>query len=73
MDGVYPAGLPIGTVSKVAVETGTLLQNVEVKVGVDLGRLEQVLVVASGHKQSGKAAEAKKLSKDAVVRGARQR
>jgi len=73
MDGVYPAGLPIGTVSKVAVETGTLLQNVEVKVGVDLGRLEQVLVVASGHKQSGKAAEAKKLSRDAVVRGARQR
>lgn len=63
MDGVFPKGLIVGSVSKVAVETGTLLQNVEVKVSVDLDRLEEVLVVTGEHHQSPKIHEAQSLVK----------
>lgn len=70
MDGVFPKGLLVGSVSKVAVETGTLLQNVEVKVAVDLEKLEEVLVV-TGDADPGKAVEeAKSLVKSpSVVKG----
>jgi len=61
MDGVFPKGVIVGTVSKVAVETGTLLQNVEVKVAVNFDKLEEVLVVTGDREQSKKIDEAKAL------------
>lgn len=61
MDGVFPKGVIVGTVSKVAVETGTLLQNVEVKVAVDFDKLEEVLVVTGDREQSQRVEEAKTL------------
>lgn len=66
MDGVFPKGLIIGVVSKVAVETGTLLQNIELKVAVDFGKLEEVLVVTGDHQAAGKAEEAKAFVKSTV-------
>jgi rod shape-determining protein MreC len=63
MDGVFPKGLPVGGVSKVAVETGTLLQNIEVKVAVDFDKLEEVLVVTGTAGQAGRIEEAKTLVK----------
>lgn len=73
MDGIFPAGLPIGTVAKVAVDTGTLLQNVEVNVAVDLDRLEEVLLVAAGHNDFSRSGEARNVAKNSEARGARQR
>jgi rod shape-determining protein MreC len=61
LDGVFPKGLIIGSVSKVAVETGTLLQNIEVKVAVDFSRLEEVLVLAGDAAQFEKMDEAREL------------
>lgn len=61
MDGVFPKGLPVGAVSKVATETGTLLQNIEVKVAVDFDKLEEVLVVTGAAGQRGRVEEAKVL------------
>jgi|LauGreDrversion4_2_1035121.scaffolds.fasta_scaffold04738_8 rod shape-determining protein MreC len=63
MDGVFPKGLIVGVVSKVAVETGTLLQNVEVKVSVDLNKLEEVLIVTGEQHQPAKVEEAQSLVK----------
>ena len=65
MDGVFPKGLLVGSVSKVAVETGTLLQNIEVKVAVDLDKLEEVLVVSGETEQVKIVEEAKVLVKSA--------
>lgn len=65
MDGVFPKGLPVGTISNVAVETGTLLQNVEVKVAVDLNRLEEVLIVTGATEREKIVEEAKELVKTA--------
>ena len=43
-DGIFPKGLPIGTVTKVS--TGSdLFFNIQVRPAADLGRLEEVLVV----------------------------
>jgi cell shape-determining protein MreC len=61
MDGEFPKGLILGAVSKVAVETGTLLQNVEVKVSVDLDRLEEVLIVTGEQHQPVKVEETQSL------------
>jgi rod shape-determining protein MreC len=61
MDGVFPKGVIVGTVSKVAVETGTLLQNVEVKVAVDFDKLEEVLVVTGDREYVKRLEEARKL------------
>jgi rod shape-determining protein MreC len=63
MDGVFPKGLLVGVVSKVAVETGTLLQNVEIQVAVDLDKLEEVLIVTSEQHQPVKVEEAQSLVK----------
>jgi rod shape-determining protein MreC len=63
MDGVFPKGLIVGAVSKVAVETGTLLQNIEVKVSVDLDRLEEVLIVTGEQHQPTKFEEVQSLVK----------
>lgn len=61
MDGVFPKGVIVGAVTKVAIETGTLLQNVEVKVAVDFDKLEEVLVVTGDREQSKGIQEAKTL------------
>jgi rod shape-determining protein MreC len=61
MDGVFPKGVLVGTVTKVAIETGTLLQNVEVKVAVDIDKLEEVLVVTGDREQSKRIEEAQTL------------
>jgi rod shape-determining protein MreC len=45
MDGVYPPGLPIGTVNSVGISGNTLFHAIEVKPLVDFSRLEEVLVV----------------------------
>lgn len=63
MDGVFPKGLIVGVVSKVAVETGTLLQNVEVKISVDLDRLEEVLIVTGEQQHLPQVEDAKLLVK----------
>lgn len=63
MDGVYPKGLIVGSVSKVAVETGTLLQNIEVKVAVDFSKLEDVLIVTGDASHRKKSEEASALMK----------
>jgi len=63
MDGVFPKGLIVGAVSKVAVETCTLLQNIEVKVSVDLDRLEEVLIVTGEQHQPTKFEEVQSLVK----------
>lgn len=71
MDGVYPKGLIVGSVSKVAVETGTLLQGIEVKVAVDFSKLEDVLIVTGEESDRQKSAEMSALVKP-VARGARR-
>lgn len=43
-DGVFPRGIPIGTVRSVAPGTG-LVQSIEVDTAIDLGLLEQVYVL----------------------------
>jgi rod shape-determining protein MreC len=63
MDGVYPKGLIVGSVSRVAVETGTLLQNIEVKVAVDFSKLEDVLIVTGDASDRQRSTEASALMK----------
>ena len=45
LDGVFPKGLMIGTISKVNKKSVGLFQYVEVSLAVDPGRVEEVLVV----------------------------
>jgi rod shape-determining protein MreC len=47
MDGVFPKGLVIGTVSDVEAGGGGLFQTVEVFPAVDFSRLEEVLILTS--------------------------
>lgn len=47
MDGVYPKGLLIGTVSAVEAGGATLFQTIEVTPAVDFARLEEVLIVTT--------------------------
>lgn len=47
MDGIFPKGLIIGTVSAVEQSGGAIFQTVELKPAVDFTRLEEVLVVTS--------------------------
>jgi rod shape-determining protein MreC len=47
MDGVYPKGVLVGTVSQVGAATSGLFKTVEVKPAVDLARIEEVLIVFS--------------------------
>ena len=64
MDGVFPKGLPVGSVSKLATETGTLLQNIEIAASVDFDKLEEVLVVTGGSAQEARIEEVKVLVKE---------
>ena len=45
MGGVYPKGVPVGMIAKVAKKPFGITQDVEVKPSVDFTRLEEVMVV----------------------------
>jgi rod shape-determining protein MreC len=45
LSGLYPKGLPIGTVTAVDKKTDSLFQRIEVAPAVDFSRLEEVLVL----------------------------
>jgi rod shape-determining protein MreC len=45
LDGLFPKGLPVGTVSEVSRPTSGLFQEVQVRPFVNFKRLEEVLVV----------------------------
>jgi rod shape-determining protein MreC len=45
MGGVFPKGIPIGTVTAIHRKSGALFQEATIQPSVDLGRLEEVLVV----------------------------
>jgi rod shape-determining protein MreC len=47
-DGIFPKDQVIGTVERVGTQDGGMFQNVEVKLSVDLAKVEEVLVVAPG-------------------------
>jgi rod shape-determining protein MreC len=47
MDGVFPKGLLLGTVSAVQSSGGGMFQTVEVRPSVDFVRLEEVLILTS--------------------------
>jgi len=47
LDGIFPKGLLVGTVTKVRKKTFGLFQYVEVAPAVDPYRLEEVLVVSA--------------------------
>ena len=59
MDGVFPKGVVVGSITQIGVENGTLLQNIIVRPAVDFARLEEVLIV-TGHQA--------KRDEDAVMR-----
>jgi len=45
MGGVFPKGIPIGTVTAIHRKSGALFQEAAIQPSVDFGRLEEVLVV----------------------------
>jgi rod shape-determining protein MreC len=47
-DGIFPKDQVIGTVKRVGTQDGGMFQEVEVQLNVDLAKVEEVLVVASG-------------------------
>jgi len=47
-DGIFPKDQVIGTVERVGTQDGGIFQDVEVKLSVDLAKVEEVLVVAPG-------------------------
>ena len=49
LDGVFPKGLFVGKVSKIRKNNYGLFQDVEVRLAVDPSRIEEVLVVSTGH------------------------
>lgn len=57
MDGVFPKGLIIGSVLRVAPEIGTLLQRIDLKPAVDFSKLEEVLIVVGDRQQKGEELE----------------
>ncbi len=46
LDGVFPKGQPIGTVTRVETKDSRMFQDVEVKLSAELTKVEEVLVVA---------------------------
>lgn len=47
LEGVFPKGLPIGTVTRIEKAEGELFQSAELLPSVDVSRLEEVLVVTA--------------------------
>jgi rod shape-determining protein MreC len=58
MDGVYPKGVLVGTVSQISAGTAGLFKTVEVKPAVDLTRIEEVLIVFPNASAQGVSADA---------------
>jgi len=52
LDGIFPKGLLIGTVSRVSKKSSGLFQYVEVALAVDPSRIEEVLVTSAGKAQA---------------------
>jgi rod shape-determining protein MreC len=52
LDGIFPKGQLLGTVTRVGAQGAHLFQEVEVKLSADLSKVEEVLVVASGPLQA---------------------
>ncbi|HEY8516940.1 MAG TPA: rod shape-determining protein MreC [Candidatus Binatia bacterium] len=45
LDGIFPKGIPVGTIVRLAREEGGLFQTAEIAPAVDFNKLEEVLVV----------------------------
>jgi len=56
-DGIFPKGFPIGTVTKVTKKVYGVTQNVEMRPIVNVGRLEEVLIVTAPDVYPEKAKE----------------
>jgi rod shape-determining protein MreC len=52
LDGIFPKGQLLGTVTRVGAQGAHLFQEVEVKLSADLSKVEEVLVVAPGPLQA---------------------
>jgi len=52
LDGIFPKGQLLGTVTRVGAQGGHLFQEVEVTLSADLSKVEEVLVVAPGPLQA---------------------
>jgi rod shape-determining protein MreC len=59
LGGIFPKGIPVGTVSKANRKTYGISQEVEVRPSVDFSRLEEVMIVTQ---QSGTVPEMEKLT-----------
>jgi rod shape-determining protein MreC len=53
LDGIFPKGHPIGTVTRVGTKDGRMFQDVEVKLSAELAKVEEVLVVAPSLVRAG--------------------
>ncbi len=54
--GDFPRGLAIGTITYIDKQEGALFQSAELIPEVDIGRVEEVLVILASHGQSGQVA-----------------
>jgi rod shape-determining protein MreC len=52
LGGIFPKGIPIGTVIKVAKKSFGISQNVEIKPTVDFSKLEEVLIIMRAERGS---------------------
>jgi rod shape-determining protein MreC len=52
--GDFPRGLVIGTITRIDKEEGALFQSAELMPEVDIGRVEEVLVIQTSYGQSAK-------------------
>jgi len=53
--GDFPRGLMIGTITRIDKQEGALFQSAELIPEVDVGRVEEVLVIQTSYGQSKKA------------------
>jgi rod shape-determining protein MreC len=53
MGGVFPKGIPVGRVTAVERKSGALFQEAALQPKVDLGRLEEVLIVMDTERREG--------------------
>jgi rod shape-determining protein MreC len=53
MGGVFPKGIPVGRVTAVERKSGALFQEADLEPKVDLGRLEEVVVLTNSEQRDG--------------------
>jgi len=53
MGGVFPKGIPVGRVVAVERKSGALFQEAVLQPTVDLGRLEEVLILMEAEQRDG--------------------